>query len=127
MPTDYRCSDCGLGLCVGWFHFHGPCEDYWAATLGFCRKCGTIHRLLHSSKKGPDKVSAAVGPVLASESALPGVGYVVRPQEWKDVEKADTCAHCGANGQLCFEQTETVESCPRCGCRSFTRLHSWIT
>jgi len=49
------------------------------------------------------------------------------PQEWKDVEKADTCAHCGANGQLCFEQTETVESCPRCGCRSVTRLHSWIT
>jgi len=72
-------------------------------------------------QEGPDKVSAAVGPVLASESALPGVGYVVRPQEWKDVEKADTCAHCGANGQLCFEQTETVESCPRCGCRSVTR------
>lgn len=127
MPTDYRCTDCDLGLQVGWYHFHGPCESHWAATLGFCRRCGTVHRLLHSSTEGPDQLVSQSAPRTATNSDLPGMEFRVPLEEWENAGAIDRCAHCGTAGQICFDETATLEICPRCGSKGVTRGCSWLT
>jgi hypothetical protein len=127
MPTDYKCAECGLGFQVGWFHFHGPCEEYWAATLGFCRSCGTVHQLLHSSTDGPDQLISQAAPLNAVKSDLPGIDFRVPLAEWKDMEVVDRCTHCGTSGRICFDATTAVDTCPRCGSTSVAKGCTWMT
>lgn len=127
MPSIYRCAKCGLGLEVGWFHGFSPFDVPWAATLGFCRHCGTIHQLLHSRTGGPDHLVSQSAPLTTTKSNLRGIAYSIPLGEWRDTEAVDRCAHCGTIGQICFDAAATVEACPRCGSKRVANICTWMT
>jgi len=131
MPTDYQCEACNLAIQIGWFHFHSDAKGYWAATLGFCQKCGTIHRVDHASNEAlPDVVSAQPGPLSIAESEMKGVDYRIPLQDWADVTDSRQCGHCGALNAVLFGDinvTPVVETCPRCSSPRMKKLYSWMT
>ena len=47
MPNSFYCKACKLSFAVGWFHYHGSAEDFWAETLLVCSACGTMHTVQH--------------------------------------------------------------------------------
>ena len=148
MLTDYRCAECSLGLRVGTIVFESSHEGYDSETLSFCKRCGTIHSLLHppmhlrlvvsderlgvdaqageEHQRLPDRESAQSGPLSVSKSPFPGCDYRVPLGDWKDVETDGRCAYCGATGPLCFEAVR-VECCPRCGSKNIAKICSWHT
>ena len=131
MPTDYQCEVCNLGLQIGWFHYHKSPYGYWAATLGFCRKCGTIHKLEHAPDNAlPNRLFTQPGPLPIAESGIKGITYRIPLQDWAAVADSQLCGHCGAQGEVLFgslRSDPSVEKCPRCGSTRMKKLNSWIT
>ena len=130
MPTDYHCEACNLAVQIGWFHYHSAPDGYWAATLGFCQKCGTIHKVEHGSNNDlPDRVFAQPGPLPIAESKMEGVAYRIPLQEWIALGESLSCGHCGASKVLfgSIEESPVVEICPRCGLPRMKKLYSWMT
>jgi hypothetical protein len=131
MPTDYQCEDCNLAVQVGWYHFHHSDSGYWAATLGFCQKCGTIHQQQHPSDDTlPERIIAQPGPLEIAESEWKAIAYRIPLQDWMAVSESQSCGHCGAQGEVRFvgaRETPVVEVCPRCRSTRIKRLYSWIT
>jgi len=131
MPTDYHCEACNLAVQIGWFHYHSSPDGYWAATLGFCQKCGTIHQLEHASDATlPDRMFAQPGPLPIAESKMKGVTYRVPLQDWTPFGESRACGHCGAQNEVLFakvKSTPAVELCPRCGSTRMKKLNSWMT
>jgi hypothetical protein len=131
MPTDYHCEACNLAVQIGWFHYHSSPDGYWAATLGFCQKCGTIHQLEHASDATlPDRMFAQPGPLPIAESKMKGVTYRVPLQDWTPLGESRACGHCGAQNEVLFakvKSTPAVELCRRCGSTRMKKLNSWMT
>ena len=131
MPTDYHCGACNLAIQIGWFHYHNSADGYWAATLGFCQKCGTIHKQEHASGGDLlDRMFAQSGPLSIAESEMKGIAYLIPLQAWTALGESRSCGHCGARSELLFgsiEKTPAVEICPRCGSTRMEKLNSWMT
>jgi len=131
MPTDYQCEACKLAIQIGWFHYHSAPDDYWCAQLGFCRKCGTIHKLeIPPDGTFPERIFTQPGPLQVAESGIQGIPYRIPLQDWKVVGDRQFCGHCGELGGVLFgslKETPLVAICPRCGSSPMKRLHSWMT
>jgi len=132
MPVDYQCDACNLAFQIGWYHYHRSIDGYWSATLGFCQKCGTIHKVEHASKGAlPDRMFAQAGPLEITASPFKGVTYQISRQDWRPMNDLHSCGHCGAN-ELLFETkrmrtTPKVTVCPRCGSSSIKELAFLVT
>ena len=131
MPTDYQCEACNLAVQIGWFHYHNSPDGYSAATLGFCQKCGTIHKMEHNSDLDrPDRLFSQSGPLSIAESGMRGISYRIPLRDWSAVADSLSCGHCGAKDEVLFaslKNTPEVETCPRCGSTRMKKLNTWIT
>src|SRR5882762_5870171 len=106
MPTDYHCESCNLVIQIGWFHYHNSADGYWAATLGFCQKCGTIHKLEHASNDALPERMFPNGPLPIAGSEMKGVTYRIPLQEWTAFGESRSCGHCGAENEVLFGSIE---------------------
>ena len=131
MPTDYQCEACNLAIQIGWFHYHNSSDGYWAATLGFCQKCGTIHMLEHANDDAlPERMFAQPGPIPIAESEWKAVTYRIPLKEWTALGASRACGHCGAQDAVLFAKINTdpdVKQCPRCCSPRLKKLNSWMT
>jgi|SRR3954447_20272149 hypothetical protein len=130
MPTDYHCEACNLVVQIGWFHYHNSADGYWASTLGFCQKCGTIHSREHASDDAlPDRFFTQPGPLSIAESNIKGIPYRIPLQQWRPLREPSSCGHCRAI-ELVFcaiDEAPVVENCPRCSSPRMKELYTWIT
>jgi hypothetical protein len=146
MPTDYRCSSCGLSISTG--SYHGSGGEGWFNAL-YCRHCGSRYRLRESVDQFCDAFGAGEkcrkhwkyeisGPMTSLEVA------VVEGQAPPRLR----CATCGvegpfgASGPITDKPPEglpeddlhprscdrnAVGTCPRCKARSMKVAGHWIT
>src|SRR5688572_861994 len=129
MPTDYHCEACNLVVQIGWYHYHNSDDGYWAATLGFCQRCGTIHRMEHACNESglADRLFAQLGPLGLGGSKMEGLTYSVPLQDWIALEQSRSCAHCGTSNEILFESSATIEICPQSDSPQMKKLLSWMT
>jgi len=128
MPTDYHCESCNLVVQIGWYHFHKTDGCHWAATLGFCKRCGTIYRLIHGKPDSghSDLADRQPCPLSIAESKMKGLSYSVPLEDWIPVGATGLCGHCGAFNELFFKE-DPIPTCPRCASSRMKKLNSWLT
>src|SRR4051812_32583583 len=97
MPESFYCKACKLGFAVGWFHYHGSADVFWAETLLVCSACGTMHTVLHprcnrvpvlgglfhrtAPPEKPDRLMAQDGPFYVNS---PGHFIMQSLRDWRE-------------------------------------------
>lgn len=128
----YRCATCNLGVMVGWNHYHHFDEGYWARSIGFCRRCGTMRQVEHPAldEGKPKRTSSHAGPVSVIESEnvkIPLLKYRLERAEWHTVENPDGCLHCGSREDFCEKKEDVGGTCPRCGADFPEKIYEFWT